>query len=288
MHSHENWDHLRYVLAVAEAGSVSQAARNLGVNHATVLRHVAAFEQNSGTEIFSKTATGYSVLGDRLQVINAAREVETAVLAVQRIIQGAQAPIRGLVRVTSTDSFCQIVLPPIIGRWQDQLDELRIELLSTNAHLDLSRLDADITVRPTVKLGDDLHGIVAAKLGFDIYRAVGSKSERWLALGGSLARTKVALWMSDNVPGDHISGSADSFVTLKEMATSGLGKAILPCVIADADPGLERLSGILPDMPVDIWVASHVDLAEVPRIKAVRQMLVAALADDANRLAGKI
>lgn len=287
MHNQENWDHLRYVLAVSEAGSVSQAARNLGVNHATVLRHVAAFEERSGADIFDKSAKGYTVLGDRLQVINAAREVETAVLAVQRIIQGAQAPVRGLVRVTSTDSFCQMVLPPIIGRWQDQLDELRIELLSTNAQLDLSRLDADITVRPTVKLGDDLHGVVAAKLGFDIYRATNAKSQRWLALGGALARTKVAVWMSDNVPGDRISGSADSFLSLREMVASGLGQAILPCIIADTDVRLERQKGILPDMPVDIWVASHIDLVEVPRIKAVRKMLVTALSEDAERLAGR-
>ncbi len=287
MHSQDNWDHLRYVLAVAEAGSVSQAARNLGVNHATVLRHVAAFEEQSGADIFEKSAKGYTVIGDRLQVINAAREVETAVLAVQRIIQGAQAPVRGLVRVTSTDSFCQMILPPIIGRWQGQLDELRIELISTNAHLDFSRLAADITVRPTIKLGDDLHGIVAAKLGFDIYRATCSTSERWLALGGALARTKVALWMSDNVSGDLISGSADSFLSLREMVASGLGQAILPCIVADGDQRLERLPGILPDMPVDIWVASHIDLVEVPRIKAVRQMLVAALSECAESLAGR-
>lgn len=287
MHSQDNWDHLRYVLAVAEAGSVSQAARNLGVNHATVLRHVAAFEEQSGADIFEKSAKGYTVIGDRLQVINAAREVETAVLAVQRIIQGAQAPVRGLVRVTSTDSFCQMILPPIIGRWQGQLDELRIELISTNAHLDFSRLDADITVRPTIKLGDDLQGIVAAKLGFDIYRATRSTSERWLALGGSLARTKVALWMSDNVSGDLISGSADSFLSLRELVASGLGQAILPCIVADSDQRLERLPGILPDMPVDIWVASHIDLVEVPRIKAVRQMLVAALSEYAESLAGR-
>ncbi len=60
MHS-DNWDDLRYVLAVAETGSVSGAARRLGVNHATVLRHVAAYEARHGIELFDKSARGYAV-----------------------------------------------------------------------------------------------------------------------------------------------------------------------------------------------------------------------------------
>ncbi|MCB2152823.1 MAG: LysR family transcriptional regulator, partial [Rhodobacteraceae bacterium] len=57
----DNWDDLRFVLAVAEEGSVSGAARRLGVNHATVLRRIAAFEEATGVEIFDKTARGYAV-----------------------------------------------------------------------------------------------------------------------------------------------------------------------------------------------------------------------------------
>jgi len=286
MHNQQNWDHLRYVLAVAEAGSVSQAARNLGVNHATVLRHVAAFEDKTGAEIFDKSATGYTVHDDRMRVIEAAREVETAVQAVQQIIAGARAPVRGTVRVTSTDSFCQVVLPPLIGAWQSQLDELRIELVSTNARLDFSRLRADIAVRPTERLDDDLRGVAAARLGFDIYHGVDFDSDRWLGFSGNLSRTGAAQWMAHHIPGEQISGSADSFVALRELAAWGLGRVILPCAIADNDPRLQRQRGLLPDMAVDIWVASHADLVDVPRIKVVRDLLVSALAQDSARLAG--
>ena len=93
MHS-ANWDNLRFVLSVAEHGSVSGAAKALGINHATVLRRVAAFEEAHGGPVFEKTATGYRVLPDRARVIEAAREVANAVLSVERLMHGARAPVR--------------------------------------------------------------------------------------------------------------------------------------------------------------------------------------------------
>ena len=98
MHSHENWDDLRFILAVAETGSVSAAARKLGVNHATVLRRVSAYEERQGIDIFDKTSRGYRVIEDRLRVITAAREVENAIQAVDRAVQGTQAPLQGKVK----------------------------------------------------------------------------------------------------------------------------------------------------------------------------------------------
>ncbi len=286
MHNRENWDDLRYVLAVAAHGSVSAAARVLGVNHATVLRRIAAFEDSHGVEIFKKSARGYSISEDRVRVIDAAREVENAVLAVDRIIQGAQAPLRGVVRVTSTDTFCGTILPAMLARWQGQGSELRVELLSTNAHLDLSRLHADVAVRPTAQLPDDLSGEVAAKLAFDIYARPDVTPDRWLGLSGALTRTMVAKWLADNV--ETIVAAADSFVTLRALAVEGMGQAILPCVLGDADERLERRRGRMSEMSVDIWVASHFDLADAPRIRAVRGLLVEGLASIADRLEGRV
>ena len=110
-----NWDDLRFVLAVAEEGSVSGAARRLGVNHATVLRRVAAYEAAAGVEIFAKTARGYTVPEAYDALIEAAREVDRAVQAVGRMVHGARSPLSGEIRVTATDSLCQTVLPKIVA-----------------------------------------------------------------------------------------------------------------------------------------------------------------------------
>lgn len=278
--SRDNWDDLRFVLAVVDEGSVSGAARRLGVNHATVLRRIAAFEEATGTELFDKTARGYSIPPDRLPIVDAAREVDRAVQSVSRLLAGARAPMTGEVRITSTDSLCQVLLPPIIASISRAAPEVRVQLLSSNAHMDLGRIQADITVRPTDKLPDDLVGSRAAELAFGLYHLATERADKlpWLGLVGQLARTIPSRWMADSLSDNDISDGADSFMTLRELAVQGRGLAILPRFLGDADPRLKRLVGVMPPLGVDIWVASHVDLASVPRIALMRRLLTEALA----------
>lgn len=285
MHS-ENWDDLRYVLAVAEEGSVSQAARRLGVNHATVLRRVAAFEERFGLEMFEKSSRGYTIPADRLRLIDAAREVESAVRGVERLISGRKAPLSGVVRITSSDSFSYAVLPRVVADLQKKAQGLKIEILSTNAHLDLQRLHADIALRPAQVLPDDLRGEHAANCGFAAYTAPDGV-DHWLGLSGPLARSGPAAWLADQVDPATILGAADSFMVLREMAALGQGRAVLPCVLGDSDPRLTRIEGIRFD-PIPLWVASHVDLYDAPRLSRVRRHIVEALRAQADALAGTL
>jgi DNA-binding transcriptional LysR family regulator len=258
----------------------------LGVNHATVLRRVAAYEEASGVEIFDKTPRGYVVTGAHKQVIDAAREVDRAVQSVARTLLGVRAPLIGDVRVTSTDTFCQHVLPPVVSELRKTSPELRIELLCTNTHLDLARTHADITVRPTDKLADDLVGEIGAKLGFGVFRKKGSAATGWLGICGPLSRSVIARWMADRCDPASIVACADSFPVLREMAATGQGIAPLPYFLGHEDDRLEEVNGLLPDISVDIWVASHADLADVPRIAETRRALVTALGRMADRLRG--
>ncbi len=282
----DNWDDLRFVLAVAEEGSVSAAARRLGVNHATVLRRVAAYEHAVGIELFEKTARGYVVPAARRRIIDAAREVDRAVQSVGRMLQGARAPVAGTVRVTSTDTFCQLILPPIILDLRSRAPELKVELLCSNAHVDLGRVQADVTVRPAETLPEDLVGEAAATLAFGLFRRKWSATGAWLGVSGALSRSFPGRWIGEEVDAALIVGAADSFPVLREMAATGQGMAILPRFMGQEDERLEEVSDTLPDMAVDIWVASHVDLADVPRIAETRRGLARALAAIAPRLAG--
>ncbi len=281
-----NWDDLRFVLAVAEAGSVSGAARALGVNHATVLRRIAAFEAAEGTPVFDRTPTGYVVPPDRLRVIEAAREAAIAMEAVSRSIRAAGAPPSQVVRVTSTDSFCQHVLPPLIAALATGAQPQRVELLCTNSHVDLARMTADVTVRPTMRLPDDLAGEAAGVLGFGAYGTPGV-SGPWLGLLGTLSRAAAADWMRRTLHEDEIRGGADSFLVLRELVAAGMGCCFLPCFLGDHDPRLTRHPDPDAVLQVPIWVASHADLAGSPRLRAVRQHLARGLLAQADRLAGR-
>lgn len=282
-----NWDDLRFVLAVAEEGSVSGAARRLGVNHATVLRRIAAYETAVGVEIFDKSARGYSVPEVHSRVIAAARDVDRAVQAVGRMVHGARAPLAGEVRITATDSLCQTILAPIVADLARDAPELKIDLICTNQHLDMSRAAADVTVRPTEALPDELRGEKAAVLAFGLFRARGSVSDHWLEPCGALARSAPGRWVAGNVARRRIAGGADSFMVLRECAAAGQGLAVLPLFLGMADSRLEPVAGLFPQMETGIWVASHADLHDIPRIRAARNALVAGIGARAGQLQGK-
>lgn len=280
-----NWDDLQFVLAVVEAGTVAGAARALGVNHATVLRRIAAFEDRLGTELFERSPLGYRVRPDRLRLIEAAREVGHAVESMARLARGMDAPPEGHLRITSTDTLCQTLLPRILAEFRETATGLRLSLVSSNLHLNLSRLEAELTVRPAPALPEGLVGEIAGRMDFAVYAAPGTPPDAWLGLSGPLIRTVAATWTQDQIGPLGPVSSADSFLVLRALALAGVGRVALPCLLGEAEPGLERIDIDLPaEFSVPLWVACHEDIAQVPRIRQMRTLLSEAVARHAGML----
>lgn len=271
MHN-ENWDDLRFVLAVAELGSVLQASKQLGVNHATVLRRITAFEARHGAPVFARTAQGYRLLPDQAPVIHAARQAQRAMTEVDRLASGGQERLQGTVRIASTDTLSTLVLPALVNAMSGDAPGLSVALLSGNAYLDLARAPDHLVVRPAQSLSDDLTGDVVAALGFAPYARPGAP-RRWFRLVGPLARSVAAQWMREAVPEADLTAASDSFLTLAELAAAGGGIALLPCFVGDADDRLTRCDGIAPSLSVPLWVARHVDVPETGPMRAVQAKL---------------
>ncbi|RMH43670.1 MAG: LysR family transcriptional regulator, partial [Alphaproteobacteria bacterium] len=263
----ENWDDIRFVVAVADAGSVAGAARALGVNHATVLRRVGAIERRLGP-IFLRRPGGYVVRPEAGELVAAMRRVEEEVRAIERLARGAGAGASGHVRVTSTDSFCMHLLPPVVARLHGAEPAISVELIAANSRVDLARLDADLSVRPSPRPPDDL---VAEKLGvlaFGAYVArEGEGPQAWLALGGALQGSVAGQWLEAHGGDRRSDNGADSFLALQEMAAAGLGVALLPRFLGDGDRRLVEVATAAPLPTTPVWLAVHGDLMRVPRVR---------------------
>ncbi|GGH25417.1 DNA-binding transcriptional regulator, LysR family [Cribrihabitans marinus] len=283
-----NWDDLQFVLAVVEAQSVAGAARRLGVNHATVLRRVAGFEEQIGTQLFDRGPQGYTVRPDRLRLIAAAQEVAQAVTSVEQLARGIDTPLSGTVRVTSTDTICQCLMPVILSDLRRRSPQLHLSMISTNLHLNLARLEAEITVRPATVLPEGLVGESPVAMRFGVYAAPGHADAGWLGMDGPMRRSRAWAWLERQIGPGGCAASADSFLVLRELAAVGAGKALLPCFVARGDPRLQRLPADLPDdLATPVWVACHEDLANVPRLNRLRRLLCDALAENAALLAAE-
>lgn len=279
-----DWDDLRFVLAVAEEGSLNAAARRLGVNHATVLRRVAAFEDLHGAPIFDRSARGYAIRSDKLRLVGAVQEAAAAMRRVEAMGGATEAVGLTPIRITSTDSLCIYLLPSILPQLEAQ--GFSVDLSANNDRVDLGRLQAEVTVRPTPELPDTLTGTSPARLGFGAFVARKGEAQGWLGLAGPLGRSRPAIWMEQTGLTDRLVGAADSFITLREMVAHGQGQAILPIFLGADDRRLERLQIDMPEFSVPIWVASHNEHADLPRLVRIRNILTEALAERAQWLAG--
>lgn len=276
----QNWDDLRFVLSVADTGSVSETSRQFGVTHATVLRRIAAFESRHGAPVFLRSARGYSVLPDKLPALDAAIEVENAMLAVERLLTGSVEALKGPVRITSTDSLCQTVLPALISDISAAYPDLKLSLHSANRHLDFNRMAADITVRPALQLEETLIGKVAGNMVLSVYHSAKTgpaSDDNWLSLEGPLARSKPGQWMASHLRRSKFSTGSDSFMVQKRLVEAGMGQSYLPQIVVGDDANLVRAQGEAEDLTVPVWVASAADMAHTPKVKLVSKMLVEGL-----------
>ncbi|MCR9108050.1 LysR family transcriptional regulator [Marivita sp. XM-24bin2] len=269
-----NWDDLRFVLAVADTGSVNAAARLLAVNHATVLRRIASFEEACGGPVFERDRSGYRLRPNRAPVIEAARLAAQHVQSAEALMQDRQSITGQSLRITSTDTFCQTVLSWIHPALARRVLPDRVTYLSSNGHLDMARLHADIALRPAMSLPDDLVGRQVAVMEFAVYQGASSKdAATWLGLTGALERSGPAKWMARTLQPDDVSAGADSFCVLAEMLLKTNAKTILPCILGDTRPELLRVECDVPKMDVPVWLACHRDLAGSDRLNHLMDAL---------------
>ncbi|WP_315838095.1 LysR family transcriptional regulator [Bradyrhizobium prioriisuperbiae] len=279
MHRAIGWEDLQYILAVAENGSLANAARVLKVNHTTVLRRINAFEEAHGLRLFERLPTGYTLTAGGEELLAAARTMSDVVTTLERKLAGQDLRIEGGLRLTTTDTLIASVLPEILSRFHGAHPGVRVEVSTTNLLANLTRRDADVAIRPANNPPETLIGRRISEIAFALYtssdfiarhgRSEDLKAYRWLAPDDTLSGSSIALWMKSALPGADIVLRADSLVTLRQAAIAGVGVAALPCYLGDNTPGLTRL---LPEpfapMATSLWILTHEDLRRTARVNA--------------------
>ena len=157
-----SWDELRTFVEVARDGSLSGAARRLGLSQPTVGRHIDALEAALGSTLFTRSPRGLTPTPAALALAPHVEAMAAAAAALARTASGEAAADRGVVRVTASEVIGCEVLPPILAAFHVEHPGIAIELALTNRNEDLARRDADIAVRmvrPTQS------GLVARRIG---------------------------------------------------------------------------------------------------------------------------
>lgn len=271
------WDDLRYVLAVAEAGSLAGAARELRVNHSTVLRRIAAFEQQLALRLFERLPTGYVLTPGGEELVAAARSISGTVTELERRIAGQDLRLSGTLRITATDTLMGSILPEILAEFGEAHPGIALEVAVSNLMLNLTKRDADVALRTADNPPATLVGRRVGKIAFAIYGAPAYLSlhdhadlaeHRWVGPDDTLGGTSVARWMQAKLPKSEIALRADSLLAMQQAAVAGLGLVALPCYLGDSVPALTCVRRPMPEMETALWILTHEDLRAAARIRA--------------------
>ncbi len=272
-----DWDDLRYVLAVARHGSAGGAARALGVAHATVLRRIQSIEQDFGLRLFERLPTGLVPAEGGRPLLAAAESIDRTILEARRLLAGRSSALEGPLRITTTDSLMDALVPPLLQEFRTSHPGVVAEVLVTNSRLDLDAMDADIALRAAERPPESWVGRRLARMRFAVYAAPAciARDPRtpwqemdWLLPESPISESPAGRWVGATIDPRRAVFRANSFLTLRRMCEAGLGAAALPCFLATPSASLRRIAECPDDAATDLWLLTHADLRKAPRVRA--------------------
>jgi DNA-binding transcriptional LysR family regulator len=293
-----DWDHVRFFLATCREGSLSGAARVLGVDHVTVARRIALLEERLGAKLLSRTPEGFSITAAGQSILRQCETMESAALNLESLVAGHDTSIAGSVRLTSTDALAYAIIVPCIVALRETHPDLQIDLLPGVRALDIARREIDLAVRFSLSRPSGA-SLICRKLGvvgFALYASPQYLATRGTPTpGGGLRWHDVityAGWprgMGPRFTGESLDGarttvrSNDRFVQVKATGV-GLGISELACFLGDERSELVR---VWPDqVPTlrSVWLVMHEDLRRTARVRAVAAAVSAAFEHNASFL----
>lgn len=269
-----DWNDLRYFLAVTEAGSLSAAARTLGVEHTTVSRRIEALERVLAIRLFDRFARGWALTEAGKALFPQAQRVENEIYGLLRQATGAGAA-PGTVRISAPPAIAALWIAPALPRLRLQLEGVDIELGAEPAQVDLSRREADIAIRFSRPQAPDLAVRQIATVQYYLCAApeysAGRNPGQWEFIGydESLARTPQHEWLAAFAAGRRFIFSSNDLLSIASATRAGAGISVLPDYLAD---GL-RVPGINCPVQRNLWMVIHDDVRKSQRVRRTADLL---------------
>ncbi|MGF1453892.1 MAG: LysR family transcriptional regulator [Alphaproteobacteria bacterium] len=291
-----NWNRARAFLLTAEEGSLSAAARALGLTQSTLGRQVAALEAELGVTLFERGGRSLTLTSAGAEFCDHLRHMGEAADRAAIAAYGDARALEGTVSLAASDVTAAFRLPPILDTLRAEEPGLHIELVVSTAASDLRRREADIAIRHFEPAGPDLVAKKAAQGAARLYASTDylarlgrprrpedlSRAD-FIGFDGSEAEIAAM-----NALGLSIGKRNYRIVTTNQLVQwalvkRGLGIGIMGERIGEAEPGVERALPDLPAIPVPVWVVAERGIYGSRRVRTVFDRLVAGLREGATR-----
>ena len=192
------------------------------VNHSTVLRRLASLEKRLGARLFDRLPNGYQLTAQGEELRNQLRSVSEQIESAQRSLSGRDLNLSSAIRITTTDTLIHGLLMPYLAEFRALNPAIQMEMVINNTFLNLTRREADVAVRPSNSVPENLVGRRVGRLRTAVYASKSylKKKEKkkewaahdWVASDEALSHLAQAKWMRENIPEDRIVVRVDSLV----------------------------------------------------------------------------
>lgn len=281
-----DWNQVRAFLATAEEGSMSAAARALGLTQPTLSRQVTALEEALGVLLFDRGPRSMVLTAAGQEVLGHVRAMGDAALRVSLAASGQSQEAEGEVCVTATDLFAAHYLPPILERLAGIAPRLAINLVTSNDVRDLGRREADISIRHVRPDQPDLIGRLVWETTANLYASRGyldrfGRGKPLDALhdldviGFRDSETVVAFMRGVGVPigPENVRLTTESGFVLIALMRQGFGASMMTRDAAEWYGDLEPVSPGFAPMTIPVWLVTHRELRTSRRIRVVYDLL---------------
>lgn len=284
-----DWNALQFVLALARRGSLERAAEELGVDPSTVSRRVRALESALGARVFDRTMSGHRLTAVGSRLLETAERVASDIAEMEGAAARADERLVGTVRIATSDAMGRLHVSPCVARFRRQHPLVDFQIVADQRAANLVRREADMAIRfvrtaqaqlVSRRLATIGHGLYASREYLEAHPFGGDVPLRGHMLLGydeSLARMPEARWLEGRASGARFALRANRIDPLLVAAAGGMGLAVLPCYMADAEPRLVRLLGPEQVVRREVWLIMHRDSRRIARFRAFADHLASEL-----------
>ena len=284
-----DWNDLKYFLAVAREGSTLAAARTLRTSQTTVARRIAALERALGIHLFEKRQAGYSVTPDGQNLLGRAEQAELALTGFSEAAGAQSRSVSGTVKITTEEIYAITILAPLLRELHEAYPEIVIELDTSQTVRDLGAGEADISLRSTKADTALPAGLVGRQLCIDDWSLYCSrdyaarngvprnraqlKKHAFIGGGGGNLWIHYQSWLQSLGLEQQVAMHHATSGGLLSGVRSGFGIAVLPCIVAKADPDLIQCLPPRTEHGRVLWLFTHERVRHTPRVRAVVDFL---------------
>lgn len=281
----KHWSEIRTTYFIAQTGSISGAARALGVHRATILRHLDMIEQELGSKVFLRDTKGYQLTDVGKDLLRVAKLTDEQFTNFARRSKGQQGELQGEFILTSLDGFSDLLMPAV-KLFSQQYPKIRIRWLTSIELMKLEYGQAHVAIRTGPKPQDDNYvvlpftpfsiGLYASKEYLQKHGTPSNeadlKQHKFVSIDDAPQRLTIIKWFNEVVSPEQVVFTSNKPDLLQRAIVDGIGIGFMQCQLSKA---YTNINPVLPDIQWDFqnWIVTHGDLHRSDKVQAFLSIL---------------